>query len=182
MSVFYPILDIIVRKTPNSRRGNLTWYPAPTWFRKNRHSRLSEFSAGGMASDNTRTTITLVVPLVPEAVANLKNTPKVGKGDYILSSTEGDKPIRGIGKFYRTRLPREIIACNGSALSSPFTSHDLRRTVTRTADNPPATVAIDGHIRRIVGTFGTAHKCIAYLKSIHPGAGRPQVSRDCLQA
>jgi len=38
MSVFYPILDIIVRKTPNSRRDNLTWYPAPTWIRKNRHS------------------------------------------------------------------------------------------------------------------------------------------------
>ncbi len=70
-----------------------------------------------------------MVPLVPEAVAILNNTPKGGKGDYILSSTEGDKPIRGIGKFYRTRLPREIIACNGSALSSPFTSHDLRRTV-----------------------------------------------------
>ncbi len=70
-----------------------------------------------------------VVPLVPEAVTILKNVPKGGKGDYILSSAEGVKPIRGIGKFYKTRLPREIISCNGTALSSPFTSHDLRRTV-----------------------------------------------------
>jgi integrase len=42
---------------------------------------------------------------------------------------DGAKPIRGIGKFYKTRLPREIIAQTGSALSAPFTSHDLRRTV-----------------------------------------------------
>jgi len=34
-----------------------------------------------------------VIPLVPEAVAILKNIPK------------SSKPIRGIGKFYRTRLP-----------------------------------------------------------------------------
>jgi integrase len=70
-----------------------------------------------------------VIPLVPEAVAILKNVPKGRDGEYILSSTEGAKPIRGIGKFYRTRLPREIIACTGSEFSSPFTSHDLRRTV-----------------------------------------------------
>jgi hypothetical protein len=70
-----------------------------------------------------------VIPLVPEAVAILKNIRKGPNGEYILSSTEGAKPIRGIGKFYRTRLRREIIACIGSALSSPFTSHDLRRYV-----------------------------------------------------
>jgi len=70
-----------------------------------------------------------VIPLVPEAVAILKNVPKGRDGEYILSSTEGAKPIRGIGKFYRTRLPREIIACTGSEFSMPFTSHDLRRTV-----------------------------------------------------
>ena len=62
-------------------------------------------------------------------MAILKYVPKGRNGEYIFSSTEEDKPIRGIGKFYRTRLPREIIACNGLALSSPFTAHDLRRTV-----------------------------------------------------
>lgn len=72
-----------------------------------------------------------VVPLVPEAVTILKNIPKGDKGDYILSSTEGAKPIRGIGKFYRTCLPREITAQSGTALSAPFTSHDLRRTVAK---------------------------------------------------
>jgi integrase len=70
-----------------------------------------------------------VVPLVPEAMAILKNVPKGRNGEYILSSTEGAKPIWGIGKFFKTRLPREIIAHTGSALSAPFTSHDLRRTV-----------------------------------------------------
>jgi integrase len=70
-----------------------------------------------------------VVPLVPSAVSILKSLPKGRDGDYILSSTGGGKPIRGIGKFYKTRLPREIVAQTGSALSSPFTSHDLRRTV-----------------------------------------------------
>jgi integrase len=70
-----------------------------------------------------------VIPLVPEAMAILKNVPKGRIGEYILSSTDGAKPIWGIGKFYRTRLPREIIAHTGSALSLPFTSHDLRRTV-----------------------------------------------------
>ena len=70
-----------------------------------------------------------VIPLVPEAVAILKSIPKGSNGEYILSSTEGAKPIRGIGKFYRTRLPREIIAHTGSEFSVPFTSHDLRRTV-----------------------------------------------------
>jgi len=70
-----------------------------------------------------------VVPLVPEAVVVLKSIPKGSEGEYILSSTEGAKPIRGIGKFYRTRLPREIIAHTGAEFSMPFTSHDLRRTV-----------------------------------------------------
>lgn len=59
----------------------------------------------------------------------LKSVPKGSNGGYISSSTEGAKPIWGIGKFFRTRLPREIIARTGSALTPPFTSLDLRRTV-----------------------------------------------------
>jgi integrase len=70
-----------------------------------------------------------VIPLVPEAVTILKNVSKGRNGEYVLSSTDGAKPIWGIGKFYRTRLPREIIAITGSEFSMPFTSHDLRRTV-----------------------------------------------------
>ena len=70
-----------------------------------------------------------VVPLVAQAVRLLKQVPRCGEGDYILSTTGGSKPIRGIGKFYQTRLPREIIAQTGTAIAPPFTSHDLRRTV-----------------------------------------------------
>lgn len=65
-----------------------------------------------------------VIPLVPEAVAILRNVSRGRNGEYILSTTEGAKPIWGIGKFYRTRLPREIIAHTGSPLSSP-----LRHTI-----------------------------------------------------
>ncbi len=69
-----------------------------------------------------------VVPLVAQAVEILQRIPR-GNGGYILSNTDGIKPIVGIGKFYRTRLPREIVALNGEEFSEPFTSHDLRRTV-----------------------------------------------------
>jgi hypothetical protein len=47
---------------------------------------------------------------------------------YILANTDGVKPIVGIGKFYKTRLPREIVALKGEGFSDSFTSHDLRRT------------------------------------------------------
>jgi len=91
-----------------------------------------------------------VVPLVPEAVAILGNCFRGGKGDYVLSTTEGEKPIRGIAHFYRTRLPRAILMKNGAALSTPFTSHDLRRsTVTRLAES----LGIGGEplIKRLLG-------------------------------
>lgn len=82
-----------------------------------------------IAAEAYKTDHVHVVPLVPEAVAILKSMAMGRDADYILSSTGGSKPIRGIGKFFKTRLPREIVAQTGSALSSPFTSHDLRRTV-----------------------------------------------------
>lgn len=70
-----------------------------------------------------------VVPLVPQAVEILTRIPKGRIGDYLLSSAGGEKPIQGISKFFRTRLPAEILALYGNTLSTPFTSHDLRRTV-----------------------------------------------------
>jgi integrase len=70
-----------------------------------------------------------VVPLVPQAKAILEAIPRGRSGDYVLSSTDGEKPIWGVAKFYHTRLPREIIALRGEPFSTPFTSHDLRRTV-----------------------------------------------------
>jgi integrase len=91
-----------------------------------------------------------VVPLVPQAVRILKQLPRGESGPYVLSSTYGNKPIRGIGKFYQTRLPREVMALTGSTIEPPFTSHDLRRTVaTRLGES----LGIGGEqmIRRVLG-------------------------------
>jgi hypothetical protein len=62
----------------------------------------------------------------------LQNSFQGEKGDYVLSTTQGEKPIHGIAKFYQTRLPRAILEKNGAALRAPCTSqssvwmiHDL---------------------------------------------------------
>jgi integrase len=76
-----------------------------------------------------------VVPLVPQALEIVKAIPERRTGDYLLSSDGGRTSIRGISKYYRTRLRGAIIANTGSTLSKEFTSHDLRRTVaTRLAE------------------------------------------------
>jgi integrase len=76
-----------------------------------------------------------VVPLVPQALEILKRIPKAKNGDYLLSSTDGRVPIKGISKYYNTRLADAIIALTGARFSKAFTSHDLRRTVaTRLAE------------------------------------------------
>jgi integrase len=113
-----------------------------------------------------------VVPLVPEAVAILKKIPKGDQGEYILSSTGGRKPIRGIGKFYKTRLPREIIAQTGAALSPPFTSHDLRRTVaTRLGES----LGVGGEqlIKRVLGhsdgSVTAIYNRYGYVKEMRAG-------------
>ena len=91
-----------------------------------------------------------VVPLVSHAVEILKRIPRGRAGDFIFSSAKGAIPVKGIGKFYRTRLMREIIAERGEAFVEPFTSHDLRRTVaTRLAE----ALGFGGEqlIRRVLG-------------------------------
>jgi integrase len=91
-----------------------------------------------------------VVPLVSQAVEILKRIPRGRAGDFIFSSAKGAIPVKGIGKFYRTRLMREIIAERGEAFVEPFTSHDLRRTVaTRLAE----ALGFGGEqlIRRVLG-------------------------------
>ena len=45
-------------------------------------------------------------------------------------------PIRGVSKYYRTRLADAIIAVTGARFPKVFTSHDLRGTVaTRLAES-----------------------------------------------
>jgi integrase len=76
------------------------------------------------------------VPLVAQALEILKRIPKPRKGEYLLSSTDGRVPIRGVAKYYRTRLADAIIAITGARFPKKFTSHDLRRTVaTRLAES-----------------------------------------------
>ncbi len=72
-------------------------------------------------ADEYKTNRPHVVPLVPEAVAILENSFWGGKGDFVLSTTEGEKPIRGLAKFYQTRLPQAILNQTGAVIS-PFTS------------------------------------------------------------
>jgi integrase len=86
--------------------------------------------AGDYKSDHVH-----VIPLVPQAIEILKQIPKSQHGDYLLSTTGGRVPIRGVAKYYRTRLADAIIAVTGAKFSKEFTSHDLRRTVaTRLAE------------------------------------------------
>ena len=76
-----------------------------------------------------------VVPLVPRAVEILQSLPAAKTGDFILSSDGGKTPIRGIARFFRSRMPKLLLAMTGELHSNPFTSHALRRTVaTRLAE------------------------------------------------
>jgi integrase len=100
-------------------------------------------------ADEYKTNRPHIVPLVPEAVAILENSFRGGKGDYILSATEGERPIRGLAKFYQTRLP-QVIFKQSEAVISPFTSHDLRRSV---ASRVAESLGIGGEplVRRLLG-------------------------------
>lgn len=86
-------------------------------------------------ADNYKSDHVHVVPLVPQAIEILKAMPAPTTGSYVLSTTGGSKPIRGISKFYRTQLRDQIIANTGAPLSKHLTSRVLRRTVaTRLAE------------------------------------------------
>lgn len=86
-------------------------------------------------ADNYKSDHVHVVPLVPQAIEILKAMPAPTAGSYVLSTTGGSKPIRGISKFYRTQLRDQIIANTGAPLSKHLTSRVLRRTVaTRLAE------------------------------------------------
>jgi integrase len=76
-----------------------------------------------------------VVPLVPQAIEILRRMPGPVDGPYILSSRGGRVPIKGVAKFFKSRLSDQIRANTGAALSKRLTSHALRRTVaTRLAE------------------------------------------------
>ena len=112
------------------------------------------FGSGALTipANEYKTARSHVVPLVPQAVAILEISFRGGKGDYVLSTTEGEKPIRGIAKYYQTRLPRTIMAQNGAAIA-PFVSHDIRRSV---ASHVAESLGVGGEplIARLLG-----HSC-----------------------
>jgi integrase len=62
------------------------------------------------------------VPLTPTAVEILRSLPRFVRGDYMFSGQTGDRPFSGFSKA-KTRLDRSI------GTITPFTLHDLRRTV-----------------------------------------------------
>ena len=63
-----------------------------------------------------------LVPLTKEALARLNEIPRFTKGDYLFSTTLGEKPVSGFSKA-KARLDQLM------ANSEPFKLHDLRRTV-----------------------------------------------------
>ena len=93
-----------------------------------------------------------VVPLVPAAVTILETmlTQNVGsRGEYILSGTEGEKPLSGWSKAH-ARMMRAICAMSGERPAVRWTPHDLRRTVaTRIAEK----LGVGGEqlIQRVLG-------------------------------
>lgn len=80
-------------------------------------------------ADNYKSDHVHVVPLVPQAVEVLRGMPRPTTGPYILSSTGGSVPIRGIAKFYKTRLQAQIIANTGARFPKRLTTQTIRRTV-----------------------------------------------------
>jgi hypothetical protein len=110
----------------------------------------------------------------------LQNSLQGEKGDYVLSTTQGEKPIHGIAKFYQTRLPRAILEKNGAALRAPFTSHDLRRSaVTHIAES----LGIGGEplIKRLLGhTDGSVtaiYSRYGYLREIRAAIEAWQIAQ-----
>jgi integrase len=133
-------------------------------------------------ADEYKTNRPHVVPLVPEAVAILENSFRGGKGDYVLSTTEGERPIRGLTKFYQTRLPQAIFK-QSEAVISPFTSHDLRRGV---ASGIAESLGIGGEplVRRLLGHVDSSVTAIynryAYLREMRAAldAWARELTRD----
>jgi integrase len=81
-----------------------------------------------ISADDYKSDHVHVVPLVKQLVAMLSAIPKRMTGPYLFSSSGGDIPIRGVSKFFNTRLRNQIIANTGAPLEKKLTSHVLRRT------------------------------------------------------
>jgi integrase len=68
-----------------------------------------------------------VVPLSDEAMAILAELPRFKQGDYVFTTTYGDKPVNGFSKA-KDRLDTEMLKHLPSA-PAPWVIHDIRRTM-----------------------------------------------------
>jgi integrase len=72
-------------------------------------------------AERFKSNATHMVPLSEQAVAVLKSLPHFTKGDYLFSTTFGEKPVAGFSKG-KARLDKLMGA-------PPWVIHDIRRTV-----------------------------------------------------
>jgi integrase len=112
-----------------------------------------------------------VVPLVPQAMELLEEIQQGFRGragDYILSGTDGYKPI-GAWTGAQRRMMRALVAETGEMPKVPWTPHDLRRTVaTRIAE----ATGLGGEqlVRRVLGhsdgSVTAIYNRYSYIKEI----------------
>jgi integrase len=69
-----------------------------------------------------------LIPLSPAAVSLLGSLPRYNSGEYLFSTTFGDRPISGFSKL-KQRLDRRIAELNDGQPLAAWTWHDLRRSV-----------------------------------------------------
>ena len=91
------------------------------WSEINLDAGLWEIPADRMKMDEP-----FVVPLVPEVVELLKALPRFSQGDFVFSTTGGQKPISGFSKMKR-RLDALVAEELGAELQ-PWCLHDIRRS------------------------------------------------------
>jgi integrase len=103
-----------------------------------------------------------LVPLSGSALAILKTLPHFEKGDFLFSSTFGDRPVTGFAG-----AKERLDALMGSELK-PWRIHDLRRTVrTRLAGLRIADVVAEmviGHGKRGLGRVYDQHRYIDEMR------------------
>ena len=61
-------------------------------------------------------------------MALLRTLPRFGRGDFVFSTTAGDRPFSGFSKAKR-RFDETVSSLAGSEPIAPWTLHDIRRTV-----------------------------------------------------
>jgi integrase len=77
-------------------------------------------------AERFKSNATHLVPLSSTAVAILESLPRFKKGDYLFSTTMGEKPISGFSKSKR-RLDKKMRLALGEF--EPFRLHDIRRSM-----------------------------------------------------